>query len=122
MQLALDLAPPALPARTRARAAAKRLGDHAIAAGAEKATRIDPTFITRACEHIVAYLRAHGISSGELLVDSCKLHGIRSDEDRHFGAVFRRLLDAKQIACIRSDVPRARGHGSSGGKLYVLVR
>lgn len=122
MQLALDLPIPAVPERRTALKVAKRRGDQAIAAGAEKAKRIDPAFIEAACAHVRAYLTQHGTSSGEMLVDSCKLAGIRSDEDRHFGAVFRRLLNAKQIRCTRSDVPRARGHGSSGGKLYELVR
>lgn len=116
----LDLLPPErLPARDMARA--QRAGDRAIALGADKARRIDPTFIERAQAHMLAYLGEHGISSGELLTDSCKLNGIRSSEDRHFGAVTLGLLRKGQIRIV-GRCQRSKGHGSDGGKIFGLVR
>mgnify|MGYP003442600395 CR=1 FL=1 len=69
MQLALDLPIPAVPERRTALKVAKRRGDQAIAAGAEKAKRIDPVFLERACAHVLAYLGQHDTSSGGKLVD-----------------------------------------------------
>lgn len=118
-QLALLLQPPRLD-RTDAMRAAKRQGDAAIAAGAAKASSIDPGFIENACAHIKEYLKEHGTSSGELLVDSCKLAGISSTSDKHFGVVFRRLLNLRVIRFV-GFVPRTKGHGSAGGKTYALA-
>lgn len=118
-QAALDFDPPKLTRPASLLTAARKRGDRAIAAGAAKAKSIDPTFIARACEHVLAYLRAHGTSSGELLTDSCKLAGIVSSDDRHFGAVFRALL-GKRLVLMAGYVPRRKGHGAAGGKTYAL--
>ena len=120
-QAALNFDPPPLERKPFVLAAAKRQGDAAIAAGAEKATRVDPSFIDVACAHILAYLQAHGTSSGELLTDSCKLAGIRPVEDRHFGVVFQRLMRNKQIRVV-GFAARAKGHGSSGGKVWGVSK
>lgn len=117
-QLCLLLTPPRLD-RTDALRAAKRQGDAAIAAGAAKATSIAPGFIDSACAHIKAYLGQHGVSSGEILSDSCKLAGIVSTSDKHFGAVVRRLLDRGVIEYV-GPCKRTKGHGSRGGSLYRL--
>lgn len=116
-QAALNFDPPPLERKPFVLAAAKRQGDAAIAAGADKATRVDPSFIDTACAHIVAYLKAHGCSSGELLTDSCKLAGIRPVEDRHFGVVFQRLIRRNQIRWA-GECRRVKGHASRGGSLY----
>lgn len=100
--------------------AARAIGDRAIAAGKAKALAIDPAFIEKACAHITDYLRLHGTSSGELLTDSCKLAGIRSSDDRHFGVVFRMLLKRGVIRWAGS-CKRVKGHASRGGSLYALV-
>lgn len=102
-------------------AGAKRAADRAIAIGADKARRINPDFIEQACAHVLAYLLEHGISSGELLTDSCRLAGIRSSDDRHFGIVYRTLLKDGLI-CWQGNARRVKGHGSHGGALYALVR
>lgn len=117
-QLCLLLTAPKLD-RTAALRVAKTQGDQAIAAGAEKALSVDPGFIDNACAHIEQYLKDHGTSSGELLVDSCKLAGIKSTDDRHFGVVFRTLLKRGVIEWA-GEARRARGHGSRGGSLYRL--
>lgn len=106
--------------RSAAMDAATRQGQRAMDAGEAKARTVDPEFVERACTHMLAYLREHGVSSGEILTDSCKLAGIRSSDDRHFGPVFRRLLSAGSIrwagAC-----RRAKGHASRGGALYEVA-
>ena len=94
--------------------------DAAIARGAEKATRIDATFLERAGAHMLAYLDQHGVSSGELLTDACKLAGITSTDDRHFGAVFRRLQAGKLIRWA-GECRRTKGHATRGGSLYARV-
>lgn len=119
-QLALDFEPANLNRPAVLRAIAGMQGDLAIEAGARKALAIDPAFIDRACEHMLAYLRAHGTSSGELLTDSCKLAGIRSTDDRHFGVVFRTLLK-RGLVRWAGDCRRTKGHATRGGSLYTLV-
>jgi len=91
-----------------------------IGRGAAKACAIDPAFIDKAGVHILRYLRTNGTSSGEMLTDSCKLAGIKSTDDRHFGAVFRSLI---RLGLIRwaGDARRVKGHASRGGSLYQEV-
>lgn len=121
MQLALDLQPQRLD-RSVALAVATRQAEQAIQRGADKARTIDPAFVEQASRHMLAYLRANGVSSGELLTDSCKVAGIRSSDDRHFGAVFRALLDQRKprIRWVGS-CRRIKGHASRGGALYELA-
>lgn len=68
---------------------------------------------------ICGWLSRHGATPGEELVRQATLHGYRPHDARAFGPVFKRLLKAGEIAVLRADLPRARGHGSCGGKLYV---
>lgn len=119
-QLALDLAPARLSRPAVLMDMAKLQADVNIGRGSAKACTIDPAFIDKASVHMLRYLRAHGTSSGELLTDSCKLAGIKSTDDRHFGAVFRSLI---RLGLIRwaGDARRVRGHGSRGGSLYQEV-
>lgn len=118
-QIALDFAPPRLPARDLA--GARRAGDLAIERGADKARRVAPEFIEAACAHVLAYLDAHGVSSGELLTDACKLAGIRSTDDRHMGVVFRSLLKRGLIRWA-GECARRKGHGVRGGSRYAAMR
>ena len=111
--------PERLPARDMA--GAIRAGDRAIALGAAKATRIDPLFVERACAHVLSYLAEFGVSSGELLTDSCKLAGVKPADDRHFGLVFRTMLK-RGLICWAGACKRAKGHASRGGSLYRLSR
>lgn len=99
---------------------ARLQADVNIGRGAAKACTIDPAFIDKASTHMLAYLRANGTSSGELLTDSCKLAGIKSTDDRHFGSVFRSLI---RLGLIRwaGDARRVKGHASRGGSLYQEV-
>lgn len=102
----------------------------AIAAGQEaagrcldRAVRSDPSFADRAKVAILAHLATHGPTSGEDLTEACKKSGIVPSDDRAFGGVFLGLINPRnpQITCLRSDLPRKHGHGTSGGKLWALV-
>lgn len=120
-QLALPLTAQRVHRSKAVMAAADAAGARGIALGLEKAQRVSPDFIARACDHIKLYLRDHGRTSGEILTDSCKMAGIVSTDDRHFGGVFRKLLDAQQIRRVAVGVKRSKGHGSAGGSAYELV-
>lgn len=120
MQYALELEPAKLNRPAVLAAIARKAGEAAIAAGERKAAKVAPAFTSAACAHILAYLLAHGTSSGEMLTDSCKLAGIKSSDDRHFGAVFRRLLKDGAIRWAGS-CKRIKGHASRGGSLYELA-
>lgn len=119
MQHALDLEPLKLDRPAVLGMIARQMAEAAIAAGERKAAKVAPAFTSAACAHILAYLKAHGRSSGELLTDSCKLAGIKSSDDRHFGAVFQRLLRDGAIQWV-APCKRIKGHASRGGSLYEL--
>lgn len=85
-----------------------------------RAERAAPGFTERASEHILATLHRLGEASGEYLTGSCIGAGIRAPDARAFGSVFASMSRAGLIRCLRSDLPRARGHGTSGGKLWGL--
>lgn len=86
-----------------------------------KATKADPTFSPRAKEVILRHLSAVGQASGEELVELCNSYGIVPvNGNKAFGSVFRSLSMSKQIVCLRADLPRKAGHGTSGGKLWGI--
>jgi len=119
IQHAFDLEPQKLNRPAVLAAIARQMGQSAILAGERKALKVSPAFTAAACAHMLAYLKAHGTSSGEMLTDSCKLAGIKSSDDRHFGAVFQRLI---RDGAIRWAGPcrRTKGHAARGGSLYEL--
>lgn len=105
------------PPLDQARAAGAAAGE--LARG--KAERLEPGFTERAREHILATLQRLGTASGEYLTDACIGAGIKAPDARAFGSVFASMSRAGLIRCLRSDLPRARGHGTSGGKLWGLA-
>lgn len=99
-------------------------GRQAASACLDKAQRAAPYFADKAKAAILAHLAANGPTSGEDLTDACKAAGIvPSNDDRAFGGVFLGLSNPRnpKIQCLRSDLPRKHGHGTSGGKLWSLV-
>jgi hypothetical protein len=108
MQLALDLSP-----REAGHAAAARCLDSAEARGfdSEGARRFMRSWVLR-----------HGPTSGEDLVEAAKEHGYRGKDDRCFGGVFLAAIGRGELVALRSDLPRKRGHGTSGGRLYGVAR
>lgn len=100
-------------------AAARALG-LAAAAGAQAAAEDDdPLFGARALAFIVNHVREKGAVAGESITLAATASGIRpSKGDRAFGAIYAKALREGYIRA-HSYVPRLRGHGTSGGKLYV---
>ena len=99
---------------------AREAGEQAAAHCLAKAERSDPEFVAKATAAILMHLRAVGQASGEDLVDIAVAHGARPRDMRAFGGIFQRLVREHSIRCIRSDLPRRRGHGCSGGRLYEI--
>lgn len=105
--------------------------DDAIAAGregmaqsVESAERRDPLFREKAEAAILRHLAASPdrCAPGEELTEVARAHGAECKDGRAFGAVFLSLARRGLIRCLRSDLPRKRGHGSSGGKLWALCQ
>jgi hypothetical protein len=125
-QLALALDVPAKEVVVRvahrgARKAARKAGEEAATRCAAKADQRNPGFTFMARDFVLRYLTAHGRSAGEDIVDAATQSGIRAHDARAWGSVFGRL-SGKHIRCTRSDLVRRKGHGTSGGKEWELVR
>lgn len=96
------------------------LRDHAIAQVAEHAEQHHPTFGEQARDFVLAYLRAHGPSSGEVLTEACKASGVKPHDDRAFGTVYMTLARWGRIQKV-GTVRRERGHGTAGGNIWDLT-
>lgn len=96
-------------------------GEQGMAISLDKAEKHSPGFAEAAKEAILAHLKAVGQASGEDLVEIAKAHGaVPENGDRAFGGIFNSLRKGGQIVCLRSDLPRKRGHGTSGGRLWAI--
>ena len=102
--------------------------DQARAAGQASAEQAErralaavPDFSLRARRHVLAVLAGQGDVSGEDLTNSCKAAGIVPHDDRAFGAVYAWLVRTGQIRCV-GMVARKKGHGTSGGRVWRLIR
>lgn len=93
-------------------------GDIAMRRAASHAERAMPGFAARAASYMAAYLTANGPTSGEDLVDAAIAAGFAAADARAFGRAFRLLREQHGAPILRSDLPRRRGHGTSGGRLY----
>lgn len=113
-QLDLLAGVPALPPLEVGHACAK--------ACLEAAEQLDQFDSKGAQQFIFGHVVRNGPTSGEDLVEAAKAHGFKGKDDRCFGGVFIALLNAKKLMVLRSDLPRKRGHGTSGGRLYGVVR
>lgn len=104
---------------------ARQQGQIFLELSLRKATRSNPEFAEKAKALILKHLATHGPTSGEDLTDACKAAGIvPENDDRAFGGVYFSLANqtCPRIRVLRSDLPRRRGHGTTGGKLYGLVQ
>lgn len=106
-----------LPLDIRVRVA-RKLGDEAGNACLAKAEDKDPAFSQKAYDFITAHIREHGPVSGESATLAAVLAGIAPADHRAFGPVYARALREGAIRVV-GDVPRVRGHGSAGGKVYA---
>ena len=105
--------------------------EDAIAAGHEAAERCADAaekrgFSTEAARtFVLRWLAEYGNTAGEDLVEAARKTG-RADlippDGRAWGAVFLTLQRQHRIRCLRSDLPRKHGHGTSGGRLWALVQ
>lgn len=101
---------------------ARAQGESAGNACLDKAKRVaDPLFKEKATAAMLRHLEAKGKASGEELTDAAIAHGARPHDARAFGPVFKSLLTAQQIRVV-GYCQRAKGHGTSGGKVYALCR
>jgi predicted TPR repeat methyltransferase len=103
---------------TAARSTGEDLAEKCLA----KARRVSNFDSEGARKFVLGFLRRHGPTSGETLVAEAKAHGYQGHDDRCFGAVFGKLSKDGQIQCLRSDLPRARGHATSGGRLWAAIQ
>jgi hypothetical protein len=103
-------------------AEARAQGDLFMQRAYRKAVDDQPSFGDMARAFIVAYLATHGPTSGEILTNACKRAGIKARDDRAMGGVYQKLIRDRSVVVLRSDLPRFRGHGSAGARLYGLVQ
>lgn len=96
-----------------------RAGHLGMRRAESSADRRTPGFAARVASYMAALLTARGPMSGEDLVDAAKAAGFHgTGDDRCFGAAFTRLRLEHGAPILRSDLPRRRGHATSGGRLY----
>jgi hypothetical protein len=95
-------------------------GQHGMAISLESAEKRDPEFKAKAQTAILSHLKAVGQASGEDLTDVARAHGAVPPDSRAFGGIFQALARKGLIRCLRSDLPRRNGHGTSGGRLWAL--
>ena len=84
----------------------------------DKARRVAGFDAEGARRFIVSWVRRHGPTSGEDLVQIAQDHGYRGHDARCFGGLFRAAVNRGELLVIRSDLPRRNGHGCSVGRLY----
>jgi hypothetical protein len=98
---------------------ARKAGQVAGELSQAKAERRCPEFSDKAFAYIASFARAaQKPFTGESLTDNMKALGIRPHDDRAFGPVFARAIRAGLIKTV-GFVPRKKGHGTAGGRLYA---
>lgn len=100
---------------------AQALGQEGMELAAARAERADPGFRHRAQAFVLTYLRKHGKTKGEALVNECKKAGMVPPDDRAFGTVFSGLSRAGLIACAGFCL-RTKGHSTAGGRVWKAVK
>lgn len=98
---------------------ASRAAGHAAGLGAlERAEDEIPDFSKRALDFIVEHITQKGEVPGESVTLAAVDAGIKPPDQRAFGPVYAKALRRGLIHVVRY-IPRVRGHGSAGGKLYA---
>jgi hypothetical protein len=103
---------------SRRAATARKLGDEAGQRCATKADEVCPGFGAKAFDFICAYADEHAQFAGEDCTLAMKQAGIQAHDDRATGSAYAKALRENRIRVV-GYVPRVRGHGSAGGKLYA---
>lgn len=97
---------------------ARHIGEKAGIACAVKAEATTPEFREHALAFIVEFIRKEGQTTGENATRAAVLAGIKPHDERAFGPVYKTALRNGLIRVV-GYVPRVRGHGSMGGKVYA---
>lgn len=97
---------------------ARKLGTEAADRARGKADEVCPGFSERAYNFIAEFARAHETFSGENCTFAMKASGIRPHDDRATGAIYAKAI-RKGVIRVVGYVPRVRGHGTAGGRLYA---
>jgi hypothetical protein len=100
--------------------AARSDGEMAAQACNAKAQRVNPDFSESAAKAILAHLHAVGQASGEVLTDIAIAAGAKPHDQRAFGAVFASLSRKGLIRTV-AYCARLKGHGTSGGRVWVAM-
>ena len=108
-QLAIDFYP--------STATASRLGAEAGERRRSKADDVCPGFSERALNFIADYARQHLTFTGEVATNAAVMAGIKPHDTRAFGGIYAKAIRSGVIRVV-GIVPRTKGHGSAGGKLY----
>ena len=95
-----------------------RAGEIGMRRAESSVDRRTSDFSRRVAAYLAALLVDRGPMSGEDLVDAARAAGYCPADDRAFGAAFQRLRREHGAPILRSDLPRRRGHATSGGRLY----
>jgi hypothetical protein len=108
------------PPHAQRAATARRLGDEAGQRCRGKADEACPGFSGRAFAFLERYARERTTFNGEDATNAAKQSGIRPSDDRAFGPIYAKLIRDNVIRVV-AFVPRVKGHGSMGGKVYAAV-
>lgn len=87
-------------------------------ASIDRAESADPHFSEKALDFIVKHVREKGEVPGESVTLAAAEAGIKPPDQRAFGPIYAMALRRGLIHVVRY-IPRVRGHGSAGGKLYA---
>lgn len=97
---------------------ARKLGEEAGQACADKQESAMPGFGEHAFAFITLCIKVHGPISGELVTNAAKTFGIRPADDRAFGPIYARALREGAIRVVGAT-NRIKGHGTGGARVYV---
>lgn len=97
---------------------ARRLGSDAGERARCKADDVCPGFSERALNFIAEYARQHSTFTGEDATNAAVMASIKPHDTRAFGPVYAKAIRTGLIRVV-GIVPRVKGHGSAGGKLYA---
>lgn len=102
---------------------ARDAGERGMRRAESRARReLGAAFTARLAAYFYALLVARGPMSGEDLSDAGRDAGLLTGDGRSAGAAFKRLLRIGAELVPGVDVPRRKGHGSAGGRMYRIRR
>ena len=102
---------------------ARSEGDLGMRRAERRAEReTSPGFSDRLASYFYAVLVARGPQTGEQLTDAAREAGLVPGDARCCGRAFQVLLTIGADIVPGVDVPRRRGHGTAGGRLYRVAR